>query len=322
MKYLKSLFLTLICLLILITCLFNDKLISYADDMVYNRNNLKEGDILVSGDYFKFDFGIDYCNVIPVHMYLEYNGFQYSSYITHRDGLLNGELEVFSNYLPLMNSEYFKQNKANEMPYVEDKTILWEVFGEGYETGYCTTDLKFIGKVYNEPKFKLFCDSEEMSADDKVACQVAIEYSDVPNKVEFELSSDKFDLTDITVFDEWKRLDDDKFIFEGNELPTNKYDDDRVTVDIIEFYITPKNQEDIDVEDAVKIDRVSWEDDFVSKDIDSNIIVPMKKKVKEDEKIEIPQTGVESYLLLGFIILIGGVILYKNIEKKGFFKRI
>jgi LPXTG-motif cell wall-anchored protein len=42
----------------------------------------------------------------------------------------------------------------------------------------------------------------------------------------------------------------------------------------------------------------------------------------ENEKIEIPQTGVESYILLGVLVLIAGIALYRRLQEKGLFRRL
>ena len=304
MKYLKHIVLSIMVILIVVVSLFNNRLSFFASEQAYNPTTLKSGAILKSGDHFTFDFQSDemsYCKEVPIYLYINHNDISYSNYITSDTGTLKNDLNYYANYAPVLNGDAFKQDKIGTLPYVEDKIVLWEYNGKYELGGYCFTDALFFGTIYEEPKFELFCDSTEMGADDKVACQVAVEYSHIPDNVQFELSSDKFNISDITTLDGWKKTDDDddKFIFESDKLPENEYDDSRVSVDIIEFYITPKDKENINVEDAVKVTKVAWKDKFAEKEIDSELIEPMKKK--EEVKFEIPKTGVESYILIGIL---------------------
>ena len=326
MKYLKHIILSIMILLVVVTCLFNNRLISFAEEQAYNPTSLKDGDILKSGDYFTFDFDVsfDWCTNVPIRLSLEYNDVIYSTGIFHDTGLINDYENYGYKYFPMINDKYFTQEKAATLPYVDGKTVLWRFTGNVNLDGYCNTDARFIGVVYEEPKFELYCDSTEMGKDDKVACQVAVEYNYVPENVEFELSSDKFNISDITTLDGWKRTDEEKYKFDSEDLPENRYDDSRVSVDIIEFFITPKDKEEkIDVEDAVKVTKVAWKDDYAEKELDSDLIEPMKmKEDKKEEEFEIPQTGVESYILLGVLVTIAGISLYRKLEEKGLFKRI
>ena len=216
MKCVKHIVLSLMVLLVIGVCINNNKLLSFAEDQVYTRDSFKEGEYLLSGDYFKYDFQVSnsYCTDVPIYFYLEHNDIKYTNYISHNSGVLEGDIDYYRG-IPLLNKDSFEQKNTNEIPYVNGKTILWELHGTGTLFGYCYSDLVFFGKVYEEPKFELLCDSTEMGPDDKVACQVVVDYSEIPNKIEFELSSDKFNIEDIKTLDGWKKTDDDKFIFES-----------------------------------------------------------------------------------------------------------
>lgn len=321
MKYLKHFVLSIMVILIVAVSLFNNRLISFADEQAYSSSTLKEGDILKSGDYFTyaFDETYEWCKSVAIRLSVNFNDNFYTAVISHDTGKINDFSNISKN-IPTINDQAFTQEKDATLPYVEGRSVLWKYSGSGYMDDYCYTDASFVGVVYEEPKFELFCDSTEMAPDEKVACQVAVEYSYIPENIEFELSSEKFNINDVTTLDGWKRTDENKYKFDSEDLPENEYDDSRVSVDIIEFYITPKDKEDIDVEDAVKVTKVAWKDDFAEKELDSDLVEPMKKK--EEVKFEIPQTGVESYILIGVIALFGGYALYRKLEEKGLFKRL
>ena len=322
MKVVKRLVFVSFLLVVIAVSLYNDALVAYATEFLYNATTLPKGTVLKSGDLFNFDFEDEYqdrCQGAAIGLSLDYNQFRYLYFMNS----ITGEMtDKNSNYYGIggINIDAFEQKKIPEMPYVEGKEVLWVYQGGTGIGGYCFTDNHFVGHIYEAPEFNIYCDSTEMGKDDKVACQVTVEYSDVPTNVEFEINSKDFNISDIEVMDEWKRTDDEKFVFEAFDIPTNKYDDSRVEVDIIEFFITPKNEEFEKVDNAVTLENVSWKDDYVEKKLEDIKYEPMQPIKKQD--VDILQTGVESYILLGIIISCLGVLMYRKANEKGLFKRL
>ena len=320
MKVVKRLcLLSFLCLIIAVS-LCNDKLVAFANGFLYTYDTLPSGTIMKSGDYFTFDFENEMyssCSA-PVTLMLEYNNYQYLSYVDSETGMLFNTPGFY--YAGGLNTDAFSQNKAPELPYVEGKTVLWKY--QGYEDGiggYCMTRNHFVGVVYEEPEFELYCDSTEIDGKEKVACQVAVEYSFVPENVQFDLSSELFDISDVTVLDGWKRTDEDKFIFESLDVPTNKYDDSRVSVDIIEFFVNPKNDDVTKNDEAIKLENIAWKDEYVEKESDEVHYEFVFIHPFSDGN---GRTGVESSLLLAAVLLSIGAIVYRYISMKGLFKRL
>jgi hypothetical protein len=326
MRNIKRLVFIAFVLVVLVIGLFNSKLSTYAIDYIYKRGELKAGAVFKSGDPFVVDFstgsGQSCGGYVIMPIVVNYNGYPfYATYAINSGKIIDSPKNISKDIFYNINADAFEFKNPGTLPYLEGKNVIWTLRGDDDYIGmYCNIDFVLEGVVYEEPEFELYCDSTEIGENDKVACQVAVEYSNIPDNVEFELASDKFNISDIKTADGWKRTDDNKLKFESDKLPVNDYEDSRVSADIIEFYITPKDKGSIDVEDAVKVTKVAWKDDFAEKELDSDLIEPMKKK--EEVEFEIPKTGVETYLILGVIVLVGGYTLYKKLEEKGLFKRL
>ena len=331
----RKIVLCILVLLIGIVALYNDKLMAFANELVYTDDTLVKGLIIKSGESFVIaeETQNARCEDARIPIYLDHDGVIYAAVMTMDGEVTNTKLIGRD----IVNYDAFTQDSVGTMPYVDGMEVDWVYTGKEYGlyiNAYCNFGAGFVGKVYEEPKFELYCDTTEMKYDEKTDCQVAIDYTTTIKDVEFDLKSEKFNIDDVKVVDGWERTDNNKLAFSAVDIPASQYSDDSVEVDIIEFTIQPKNKEKIDVEDAVILFNTSYVDEHKGASLkeeheepmivrlDDNSTIPNEDDTTEKEEVENPKTGVADYVILGTVVVTFSMIAYAVISAKKIFRKI
>ena len=328
MKNVKRFIMIAFTLIIAVLVMFNDKLLSYAENTVYTDELLVDGLTLHSGDPFSFRYKeLESCNGEKILLEAYVNGDYYSTYV-NEDGTLEPVYYKgsYGEYNTSVNEVAFTQDKPGTLPYINGMNIEW-VFSASlyFDTNYCHTDSKFVGSVNPVPEIHLYCDSTTMPCNEEVECQVAVEYFGTLDSVEFELDSEKFDILDVEAGSEWDRVNNDeyKFVINKNFVENNVLDSSYIS-DVMLFKLKAKEYVDSSLDDAVVLSNAKISNALGTNDLKVNLQEPMKvsrcEKVKEE--VENPKTGVSTYIALGFVVILLVGITIRNIKKKEIFRKI
>lgn len=328
MKNVKRFILIAFTLIIAVLVMFNDKLLSYAENTVYTDEVLVDGLTLHSGDPFSFRYKeLESCNGEKILLEAYVNGDYYSTYV-NEDGTLEPVYykDTYEDYNTSVNEVAFTQDKPGTLPYINGMNVEW-VFNASlyFDTNYCRTNSKFTGKVYSIPKLHLYCDSTTMPCNEEVECQVAMEYLEGPIGVEFDLVADNFEVLDVQVSEDWEMEDNGVYkLIPKDDIDFNEYLDSPYIDDIMTFKLKAKEYKDTSYEDAVVLDNAKYFSDTFNGSYDDELKEPMKVtscNVVKDE-VENPKTGVSTYVALGVVVVLLGAVTIGNIKKKELFRKI
>lgn len=341
MSRFKKISIFIMCIVVLIVYLCNDRLISFAEEIIYNRSTLKGGMVFKSGDYFSFDDGNNYSGCDGFQLTYEFNGVKYKSSIG-----TNGKLTMPKSGYYRKSFERYRDftQEEGKMPYVNGQTVYWEVIEHSYyDPYYCDLGYEFKGYSYIEPSFNIYCDDDKIAANDNTNCQVTIDYVHTPNIVSFDIVSDKFDITNVTPGKGWKLNDEGSLVLEALDIEKNPYLDSSNEIDLVEFTVNSKDKKVVFDSKAIVVDNLKWKDEIKTdeyNDLEEELIQQMEVTKEEnitttvrsttttttkkhtEEKVTNPKTGINDYFIVYVIFGLLLVSLAYELKKKDLFKKL
>lgn len=329
----KKIFLLTSFVLILLIAVFNDRLVTFANEVIYEFGELYYGDTFKSGDTFKMNTNGYYCDSLYITLKYEDNGTTYSTGYDVASGKLysTDDNYYYERFYTPVNADAFAQTTVGTLPTVNGKSLIWSYEPQNDSVWYCISGIVLVGEVpkeHKEPTYKLDCEADTVSYGEKVKCSVSVDYYYTITATQFDILSDDFKIGDIKTEKNWFAS---KNVYVSYGIPENDSLDSTKNAKILTFTVTPKEDKELNVKDAIVIDKITYEDIIASGEhvdltapmkVSGKVIPTTTKKVDKDEKIENPETGVEDYIVLGVVVLVIGSVAFIQLRRKNLFKGI